>query len=200
MKTTLRLLITDFCEKKCPGCCNKDWDLKNLPIAESYEGYEEILLTGGEPTLKVKLLFDTIIKIRKENPVAKIIVYTSNVFSLFQDWVNFVDGITLTLHDKRDFDLLRCVELSQIKHNHSLFDTFIKPRFYNDPTSGYYTSNGIRYNVNYITKRKSLRLNVFKGISVPKLYNKNNWQVKKNIKWIKDCPLPKNEEFKRLKL
>jgi hypothetical protein len=43
---------------------------------------------------------------------------------------------------------------------------------------------------------KSLRLNIFKGISVsvPMRY----WQVKDDIEWIKDCPLPKDEVFKRL--
>jgi len=43
---------------------------------------------------------------------------------------------------------------------------------------------------------KSLRLNVFEGINgieVPEF-----WKVKDNIKWLKDCPLPKNETFVRL--
>lgn len=42
---------------------------------------------------------------------------------------------------------------------------------------------------------KSLRLNVFKGINYTK---DTNWKIRDNIVWKKDCPLPKNEEFKRL--
>jgi len=46
-------------------------------------------------------------------------------------------------------------------------------------------------------QNKSLRLNVFKGI---KFSASKIWKIKKDIQWIKDCPLPKNEEFKRLKV
>jgi hypothetical protein len=46
-------------------------------------------------------------------------------------------------------------------------------------------------------RKKSLRLNVFKevnlnGILLP------GWEVKDNITWIKDCPLPSDEQFMRL--
>lgn len=47
-------------------------------------------------------------------------------------------------------------------------------------------------------KGKSLRLNVFRGVSL-KDVDTSMWIVKKNIKWIKDCPLPEDEVFLRLK-
>lgn len=43
----------------------------------------------------------------------------------------------------------------------------------------------------------SLRLNVFKGIKLDYNLLQNNWIIKKNIKWIKNCPLPKDEVFMR---
>jgi hypothetical protein len=43
---------------------------------------------------------------------------------------------------------------------------------------------------------KSLRLNVFKGVSLAEL-NLSCWKVKPNIKWIKNCPLPEDEVFMR---
>ena len=46
-------------------------------------------------------------------------------------------------------------------------------------------------------KEKSLRLNVFKGVRLPKRDYKK-WKIKTNIEWSKNCPLPENEEFKRL--
>jgi len=44
--------------------------------------------------------------------------------------------------------------------------------------------------------KKSLRLNVFEGIVLPDV-DLSMWNVKENIKWMKDCPLPKDEVFKR---
>jgi len=45
--------------------------------------------------------------------------------------------------------------------------------------------------------KKTLRLNVFKGINVPEdLLGK--WIIKDNIEWIKNCPMPSGETFMRL--
>lgn len=45
---------------------------------------------------------------------------------------------------------------------------------------------------------KFLRLNIFKNIKLPKNINLSLWKIKKNIEWVKNCPLPKNEEFKKV--
>lgn len=181
----LRLLLTENCHRNCIGCCNKDWDIKNLPICTSYKDYDEILITGGEPTLKKRLLIDTIHNIRYENPKAKIFVYTTNILSLCDEYIHWVDGITLTLHTKQDADMLELFERVNNTRLSSIFDNFIE-RHYN--SRGYYTV--------YSSHKKSLRLNIFKGIRVPKLYN--NWKIQKNMIWIKDCPLPKDEVFMKL--
>jgi len=39
-------------------------------------------------------------------------------------------------------------------------------------------------------------LNVFKGISLDGI-DLSLWKVKENMTWIRDCPLPDNEEFLR---
>jgi molybdenum cofactor biosynthesis enzyme MoaA len=46
-------------------------------------------------------------------------------------------------------------------------------------------------------KEKSLRLNVFEGITVPEEAGRTAWKIKDNICWIKNCPLPKNEVFRK---
>ncbi len=51
-------------------------------------------------------------------------------------------------------------------------------------------------NQSYYASRKSFRLNVFKGISIGCL--SKLWEVKRDIEWVKDCPLPENEVFKKL--
>ncbi len=47
-------------------------------------------------------------------------------------------------------------------------------------------------------KRKSYRLNVFKGIDLSRIPVNRSWKVKDNIEWIENCPLPKGETFARL--
>lgn len=177
---SLRLLVTKQCNRHCAGCCNKDWDLDNLPVVKSFKGFDEIILTGGEPSLQRRLLLRIILRIRLENPTAKIIIYTADVNFLTHYIMTYVDGITLTLHDKHDSKLLE------------LFETFRKDlrsqvTFTDLPDTRYYIGS--------LNLKKTLRLNVFKGVKIPKLYN--NWVIQKDMIWIKDCPLPKNEIFMR---
>jgi len=44
---------------------------------------------------------------------------------------------------------------------------------------------------------KSLRCNIFKDIKI-NLSDYPLWVIKNNIEWIKNCPLPENEVFKRI--
>ena len=44
--------------------------------------------------------------------------------------------------------------------------------------------------------KKSLRLKVFKGVDVSGI-DLSLWDVKDNIEWIKDCPLPEDEVLMR---
>jgi hypothetical protein len=56
------------------------------------------------------------------------------------------------------------------------------------------------YDITLVTlgRKESLRVNIFKGIEI-KIPAYSNWKVKKDIEWIKDCPLPENEVFMKLK-
>jgi len=48
-----------------------------------------------------------------------------------------------------------------------------------------------------IKPNKKLRLNVFKGVGIPPEADLSMWKIKNNIKWIKKCPLPINEVFRK---
>ena len=100
----LRLLLNKDCDRSCAGCCNKDWDLDNLPICKTYKDYEEIILTGGEPMLYPVRVLETINEIRTENPKAKIILYTAKPIddALFRYMMCKLDGITITFHEQKD--------------------------------------------------------------------------------------------------
>jgi hypothetical protein len=163
----LRLLVTEKCNRNCIGCCNKEWDLKSLPVCLSFEGYDEIILTGGEPIMYGRLS-SLINKIRKQNEKAKIFMYTqSNSPYMLLDVLQVIDGITFTVHD-------------------------------NDGLGHFWALEKVlfRFMSHYNLSLKSLRLNVFKGVDdfTPVL----NWKVKKDMEWIKNCPLPKDEIFMRL--
>jgi len=132
----LRLLISKDCNRSCEGCCDKGRDLDALPVCKDFRGYDEIILTGGEPMLKMELVKRTILKIRKESN-AKIYMYTAAVeqYENFTDLLDLLDGITLTLHEQKDADNFKKLDY-----------IYICGRF-------------------WVYKLKSLRLNVFEGIN-----------------------------------
>jgi hypothetical protein len=171
----LRLLLFSACNRDCEGCCNKDWDLKALPAITDFTDYDQILLTGGEPMLSPRRIWEAIGTIRKQNRTAKIYLYTALVRAELFDLLNDshgLDGVTLTLHEQNDVtpELLAFL--------------FLAPR------------------------EKSLRLNVFEGVSLPsdvKAFGQrverdvlDGWKVKLDMIWIKNCPLPENETFGRI--
>lgn len=84
--------------------------------------------------------------------------------------LNVVDGVVLTPHSKEDVQRF-------ISTNRSL---------------------GIHFKY-YSNRHPSLRLNLFKNIKdmLPEDIDLSLWQVK-DIEWIKDCPVPKGEDFRRL--
>jgi hypothetical protein len=164
MKSTLRLLLTKDCNRSCIGCCNKDWDLDSLPICEDFFGYDEIILTGGEPLLYPMRIFNTISDIRLYNK-CPIYLYTAKLDDVYLVYylINFLDGITVTLHEKED--IVNFNKLDKLLVNQ------------------------------HIPFNKSFRLNVFKEVGEVKPIIPGIWQIKDNIEWIKDCPLPTNEVF-----
>jgi len=159
----LRLLLFADCNRNCPGCCNKDWDLDSLPLCNSYAGYDEILITGGEPLLKPEITRMVILHIRQENPSARIYVYTAKIdnYGCALDILKMADGFTVTLHNDADRLIFE------------YFTAMLHPS---------------------LKRKKELRLNVFKGVGLPWIAD-GSWQVKTDIEWQKDCPLPEGEVF-----
>ena len=172
-KKTLRLLLTRDCNRNCIGCCNNDLDLDSLPEITSFVGFNEVIITGGEPMLFPSLIIEWVSKIRTENPGVKLILYTAHTQDVWEliFMVGFFDGVTITIHDRGDV---------------CKFNAFI---------------NGMNYVYkSKFIKSKSLRLNVFDGINIDRINREylKCWSIKDNVKWIKNCPLPKNETFGKI--
>lgn len=160
----LRLLLLAECNRACKGCCNKNWDLSALPVCTSFSGYEQVILTGGEPLLEPDLVREAVAEIRRQTR-APIYLYTAwrNDPWLLHNILTLVDGVTLTLHTRKDVEPFKA------------FNKILRVM----GCSG-----------------KSLRLNVFHGVSLGD-EDVSAWEVKRDIRWIKDCPLPTDEVFMR---
>ena len=171
----LRLLLTSDCNRNCEGCCNKDWDLDSLPVCTDYSGYNEIMITGGEPMLypekirectskiwgSISLKWDNIFK--KSPCVYLYTAWTKRPIELIDLlMVRWIDGLTLTLHNQDD-----------VNGFENLNERLMVYKF-----------------------KYSLRLNVFKGVDLSGI-DLSLWKVKDNIEWIKDCLLPEDEVFMR---
>lgn len=170
-KDKLRLLVTTQCPNKCPMCCNNSWDFTQLPVVEHFN-YKEVMITGGEPLLfpnEVVILSDAI-----KN--ANMLVYHHEVsvfvYTALADYIltvlPHVDGVVYTPHSKKDIE------------------SFLKT----NRTIGLFSET---------VRNKSLRLNLFGDMKklLPANTDLSHWQVKDMI-WIKDCPVPADEEFKRV--
>lgn len=174
----LRLLVTTDCPNHCPLCCNNRFDFDKLPVVDRWD-YDEIMITGGEPMLFPAHLHNILRTIRETQkvmgiPRSKIYVYTANINILCSAvTMNALDGIVYTPHSEKE--LIRFLGI-----NARITD----------------------FDVDY----KSLRLNLFpdikklledKRIAGYKGTYLSYWQVK-DIKWVKDCPVPEGEDFRRI--
>ena len=187
MAKKLRLLVTEKCHNKCPMCCNKQFDINSLPVVDNW-GYDEIMITGGEPLASIKKVRSLISLIQSIKTVqaaqgikdCKFYVYTATRHSnLLKKIIPHVDGIVYTPHVYPELNVLL------------------------DFTNYIY-----RCIINKDMKNKSFRLCLFPEMSQAFVTVASNmerrrvqsvWNIK-NIEWVKDCPVPEGEEFRRISI
>lgn len=119
MKKTARMIATFQCNRNCPGCCNGHGnEVKKIEDIHELLGYEEIILTGGEPMLLGNKLIDFIRTLRELCYEGDIYLYTAywKPITNHINIINAVDGITFTIHaEATDVDI-KCLKwLSQNK-------------------------------------------------------------------------------------
>lgn len=100
MKKTARVIITYKCNRQCHGCCNSQpQEIREISNIERLAGYEEVVLTGGEPMLNPKELMGFIKKLKKQNKNQRIYLYTACMeLDEHMKLLNMLDGVTVTLH------------------------------------------------------------------------------------------------------
>ncbi len=167
----IRLIITEDCKQKCKGCCNKSYDMEKIPrvTIEEIRKAEQIILTGGEPMLDPWSIIGIIRQIKQLTP-APIVMYTADTKNypiMLFKIINILDGVTITLHSKNDIEPFISLANKMAKFKHN----------------------------------KTLRLNVFSHVAraadlMIDYKHLVNWSAKE-VKWIKNCPLPKGEILRK---
>ena len=116
----LRLLLFEECDRSCAGCCNRQFDLDALPVVPNWNGWGEIILTGGEPMLRpdyVKGVIDAI-RVHTDTPIYMYTAKTSNPLAVLEV-LEMIDGLTVTLHEQGDVGnfcwLLACIKRAGVK-------------------------------------------------------------------------------------
>ena len=105
-KKKMRLVVWKHCPRNCEGCCNKDYDFSKIPMPMTYKGYDEIILTGGEPLTNPDVMAVLADKVRANaDPGTRILLYTA-VYSIeaHRKVLPHVDGVTITLHEQADVE------------------------------------------------------------------------------------------------
>ena len=170
MNKKLRLLVTQECPNHCPMCCNNSWDFSKLPVVDRWN-YEEIMITGGEPLLYPAYVSRLIRSIRE---IQKVMGIECKIYLYTSRALPIVGGL-----------LYEVDGIVYIPHSKADIREFLRVNtvlLYTPPMSNI-----------------SLRLNLFNNMRslIPEDTDLHRWKVK-DIKWIKDCPVPEGEDFRRI--
>lgn len=103
MSKTARFLITMDCNRACKGCCNTYEPIMRhavrIPTIEPLQGFDEIMITGGEPMLYPEMTKDIITRLwMQTNRPLKIFLYTATFHPMLKEIASMVNGIHFTLH------------------------------------------------------------------------------------------------------
>ena len=168
MNRKLRLVVTAKCHNRCPMCCNNRFDLNELPKLERLN-YEEIMITGGEPMLYSADVINLVISIRG---VASCIGSNPKIYLY-----------TAVPDAKAVMDTLEYLDGAVVTpHTAKDVEEFIKLNEALPADHG-----------------KSLRFNLFPEVAelLPADLDLSKWVVKE-MRWIKDCPVPDGEDLCRI--
>lgn len=117
---TIHLVITPLCNRSCEYCCNKQYDIQNLPVVtdEELKNADMLCLTGGEPfaysnPCGIANYYHNLY------PKLKIIVYT-NAYELLQylesvhNMMNFarhgIAGLNICVKGYQDIEAINFME------------------------------------------------------------------------------------------
>ena len=96
-----RLIISYRCDKSCPDCCNEwkgtEQQVKQVTLDE-VRGYDEVMITGGEPMLFPDMVREMIPVLRSQG-AKTVYLYTALFRPGLRSIIELLDGVHYTLHE-----------------------------------------------------------------------------------------------------
>ena len=133
-KKVIHLMITGMCLRNCKDCCNKQYDINNIPIISKIEldSAETVCFTGGEPCIFGDWQY--LAKTYRENlPNLKNIYMYVNADELYKtyqklnsynstDSIKLLDGLSISIKTKADVAAFETIlkvwpEIKKLKSN-----------------------------------------------------------------------------------
>lgn len=170
MKKTARVIVTLNCNRRCPGCCNINLpEHRKVSTDEELMGYQEIVITGGEPMLIPGKLLEFINRMWDKGYRGKMYLYTSfwNGKEISKEILKELDGFTFTLHAEcTDADITALKNLS---------------------------NSGILQNKDF-SSRLIIDKRVYERYDLSNS-NFSRWDVIRKLEWKEKCDTADNEEL-----
>lgn len=144
----IHLVITEKCDRNCPMCCNKQYDMNTIEYVtdEELKNAETVFLTGGEPFAYAEPCW-VAWELRQKYPNIKNIYVYTNAIELY-DYLRrgkelyAINGVTISIKNEYDYKIFDALAYNEeiIKLDSNWIYTF--PDF-----------NNIEYPKEYFTRK-----------------------------------------------
>lgn len=168
-----RVMVTQVCNRSCTYCCNTEamMTLAQAKKLDEIRGFDEVMITGGEPLLKPEATEAILDVLRRNNPDASFYLYTawcpSGHNAVLESILGKLDGIQYTLHtNSREMDIERFARMQIL----------IGGRRWGGDAGPF-----------------SARLYIVPGMWQSFELRPDYWDRIEKKPWVEDCPLPEGE-------
>lgn len=111
--TTAHIMVTSLCDRNCKYCCNKQYNLNDIPYITTKElrQMKHIYLTGGEP-FQYSSPDSIAALLKQEYPnIESVVVYTNAkelaMYRYRHGDVKHLDGVTISIKNHEDAALFK---------------------------------------------------------------------------------------------
>ena len=106
--TTAHIMVTSLCSRDCKYCCNKQYDLNEIPYItnEELDQMKHIYITGGEPfAYSNPCEIASLLKSRHKN-IESVVVYTNALelayHLVYEGEIYAINGVTISIKNDAD--------------------------------------------------------------------------------------------------
>lgn len=119
-KKIIHLMVTSLCDRNCPYCCNKQYDLNDIPYVTDEELKEAhtVFITGGEPFIysnpieiakKLKNKYKNIENVYVYTNAEEFVNWAINDNNLSKLGYGCINGLNISIKNKDDFYSMCCL-------------------------------------------------------------------------------------------